>query len=846
MHAFTLEHVPWIADNVIVFSPKPARILALLTLCAHTLMEAQSAPTSTEAVRFEVTATTLEIIIRGDGRDRPGHAVFVALDTDPLSGSAVLPYERNAEGSTVFLPIRADRIYSAILRESGPVKSVRLHRQTMWSSHLDVKPEFDVQVASGEWRISIPLAELHAPQRVGVVVYEKNIAANDGWGRLLSNARFGAKGGGGDQYISRYAEIDITRTGAVGWKPRMRLQPHGERARIYQLLPRVFGNTNETRKPNGTIAENGSGKFSDINDAAIASLKQLGITHVWLTGVLQQATSTDYSAIGEPADDPDLLKGLAGSPYAIRDYFDLCPDYADHPAERLAEFKALIARLHSAGLLAIIDFVPNHVARSHQSSVMPDLSFGAKDDRAKFFDAQNNFFWLQHDTPGGGPPLRLPTVENGRFISPTCAVLGKGDGLFDGERDCGRVTGNNVANWSPTTNDWYETVKLNYGFDFTTGRRAYPHGEQRDSAIPDTWIKMDRILAYWQEQGVDGFRCDMAHMVPPEFWAWAIARARVRQPEVFFAGEAYDNDPAKVPGGDPLLAALNDHKGNVMFDLLAAGFNAVYDDPSYKKLKSIYDGGGWANDLDHVLGADFIFQNSLRYAENHDEVRLAGKGQWGGVGAEVGRPVAGILYGLSCGPALLYSGQEVGEPADGVEGFGGDDARTTIFDYWSMPELAKWVNGHRYDGGRLSPPQRDLRSFYAKLITLTGQPAFRDGEFFALNPSNNGNDRFGRLAGETASGHWLYAYLRSDASTGQHFLVVANLHRSETLRDVEIRLPQDAIGLLGIPRDARLELTEKLSRPDAKPFTPDDQTRIPIGDIPPLTPLYFELQFSKP
>jgi hypothetical protein len=179
-----------------------------------------------------------------------------------------------------------------------------------------------------------------------------------------------------------------------------------------------------------------------------------------------------------------------------------------------------------------------------------------------------------------------------------------------------------------------------------------------------------------------------------------------------------------VPGGDPLLAALNDRRGNVMFDLLAAGFDAVYDDPSYKTLKAIYDGSAWANDLDHALDADFIFQNSLRYAENHDEVRLAGRGQWGGVGPLVGRAVSAILYGLSRGPVLLYSGQEVGEPADGAEGFGGDDARTTIFDYWSMPELVKWVNNHRYDGGRLSAEQRELRAFYGRLLRLVGEPLF--------------------------------------------------------------------------------------------------------------------------
>ena len=152
-----------------------------------------------------------------------------------------------------------------------------------------------------------------------------------------------------------------------------------------------------------------------------------------------------------------------------------------------------------------------------------------------------------------------------------------------------------------------ETVKLNYGYDFTTGAREYPHGEIFKKPLPDTWLKMDAVLAYWQEMGVDGFRCDMAHMVPPEFWAWAIGRAAgAGTPEVCFLAEAYDNDPAKVGSGSPLFQALDYGRGNVMFDLLSAGFDAVYDDPSYKKLKSIYEGSCWANDLDGVFPHDPI------------------------------------------------------------------------------------------------------------------------------------------------------------------------------------------------------------------------------------------------
>lgn len=758
-------------------------------------------------------------------------AIFVALDTATEGGTAVVPFRQWGEGSTVFLPFQADRVYAASLKGPDLVRWMRIWKNEEWSKPTDGKREFQLQTRDGSITMDIRLAELGKSAQIGVAVYAKNLRENDGWGTMLPSLDGSTVHGTGDSYIRFWTRVDLAKQTA---EPiRYRIAP--ERVRIYQLLPRLFSNVNETRKPNGTMAENGVGKFNDINEAALASLRLMNFTHIWLTGVLAQCTATDYSEIGLPADDPDLLKGLAGSPYAIKDYFDVSPDYAHQPIERLAEFKALLDRIHENGLRTVIDFVPNHVARSYRSTIRPNLSFGANDDATKFFDSRNNFYHL------AGEPLRLPTMEGGRAVSPTCAVLGTCDGRFEREDKSARVTGNNVTSPSPSLNDWYETVKLNYGYDFPSGRRHYPHAGAADAPVPDTWLKMDAVLAYWQEMGVDGFRCDMAHMVPPEFWAWALGRARTRQPEVFFAAEAYDNDPMKVAGANPLMAALNDRRGNVMLDLLSAGFDAVYDDPSYKKLKSVYDGQGWANDLDEVKGSDFLSQNALRYAENHDEVRIAGRDQWGNLGAAVGRPISAVLYGLGRGPVLLYSGQEVGEPAAGSEGFGGNDSRTTIFDYWAMPELAKWVNDHRYDGGRLSPEQKQLRAFYARLLALVGEPAFRDGELFPLNPANNQNPHYGRLAGETASGHWLYSFLRRDAASSQSFLVVANLHGSETLRDVRVQFPREALDFLQVRSGQEITATERLSSQDNETLRSEDASQITVPRIGPLTPLYFEL-----
>ena len=543
---------------------------------------------------------------------------------------------------------------------------------------------------------------------------------------------------------------------------------------IYQLMVRTFGNTNETRKTNGTLVENGCGKFNDINETALASLRKMGFTHIWLTGVLEQASGTAYPK--RPADGPDILKGIAGSPYAIKDYFDVCPDYAVDPENRLLEFEALVTRCHALELQVIIDFVPNHVARSYASDIKPDLSFGQGDKQDVFFDRDNHFYYLGSNDAGGGPPLTLPTAE-----MPGC------DGKFALESSFGRVTGNNVVSWAPSLNDWYETVKLNYGHDFTKGCATshLPGPDTPLAEVPKTWRTMDAILAYWQALGVNGFRADMAHMIPMEFWCWVVQRARARHADVFFAAEAYDNDPAKLTSG------------HVLDELLDAGFNAVYDDPSYDVLEGLYDSGKWTNDLDPLTFTGRRFHQSLRYAENHDEVRLASPKEWGGLGMNVGRPVSAVLFAMGRGPVMLYHGQEVGEPAAGTEGFGSDDARTTIFDYWSMPEFAKWVNGGKYDGGRLSIGQKELREWYSKLIHATQSPAFTAGEFYGLNHANMDNPRFGRVGDETVSGHWLYAFLRHDPKSGQSFLVVANFHGTETLRGVHVSVPDHAWKFMG-------------------------------------------------
>ena len=485
---------------------------------------------------------------------------------------------------------------------------------------------------------------------------------------------------------------------------------------IYQLLVRTFGNRNETRIPGGTFKENGSGKFSDISALALESIRKMGFTHIWLTGVIEQASGTDYP--GRSADVPEILKGKAGSPYAIKDYFDICPDYADDPSRRIEEFRELVARCHAQGFKVIIDFVPNHVARSYKSDVHPELCFGQGDKKDVFFDRENYFYYLDETNPGGGPPLRLPAGD----------ILG-GAGVYELEKDFGRVTGNNAITWTPSIHDWYETVKLNYGHDFRTGRKTahLPGPDAPSEIVPRTWRTMDGILAYWQEIGVDGFRVDMAHIVPMEFWRWSVRRAQSRDPHVFFMGEAYDTDPDKLTDND------------VIEELWKAGFNGAYEHPTYKILQGIYEEGKWANDIDCETFRNAHFHHCIRYIENHDEVRVANPNHWGGAGMDAGRPAAAVMFGISRAAIMLYSGQEVGEPAIGAEGFSGDDGRSSIFDYTSLPELQKWVNHGKFDGQKLSQQQAELREWYAELFSVLTQPAFTNGEFYGLNHANKDN-----------------------------------------------------------------------------------------------------------
>ncbi len=489
---------------------------------------------------------------------------------------------------------------------------------------------------------------------------------------------------------------------------------------IYQVLPRLLGNASLARKPGGTIGENGCGKMGFFTDAVLRRIKAMGVTHVWYTGLLRHATRTDYSAHGIPRQHPAVVKGNAGSPYAVADYYDVDPDLATDVDGRMGEFEALVGRTHAAGLGVVMDFVPNHVAREYRSVCRPQgvEDLGQGDDTGMAFSPRNNFYYCW------GQPFE-PSID-----------LLSGAAEPYAERPA-RATGNDRFDARPGPDDWYETVKLNYGVDYCDAAGRSTHFDP----VPDTWGKMADILLFWAGKGVDGFRCDMAEMVPVEFWRWAVDRVRRRHGNVRFIGEVYN------PG---LYRSYVD-----------AGFDWLYDKVGmYDCLCGVARGERPASHITRQWQAvDDIRDRMLYFMENHDEPRLASDFLAGDARRGVPATLVSLLMGTN--PFMLYAGQEVGERGMDAEGFSGLDGRTTIFDYWTVAGLHhEWV-----DRGGLGAGERALEGTYARMLAIArNEAAVSRGAFFDLMYANTDPRTFdsGRL----------YAFIRKWGN--EVLLVVAN------------------------------------------------------------------------
>ena len=531
--------------------------------------------------------------------------------------------------------------------------------------------------------------------------------------------------------------------------PTPKKKRNKEKILIYQMLVRLFGNANATCKQNGTLAENGCGKMNDIDTVALRSIRQLGCNYVWYTGLLQQATQTDWSAYGVPRQNRYVVKGVAGSPYAITDYYSVSCELATDPARRMEEFDALVERTHRVGMKVIIDFVPNHVARGYRSAACPEgvRDLGADDDRTRAFDAQNNFYYLP-----------------GEAFSPQFS-LGEGEERYVEEP--ARVTGNDCFHAHPGVGDWYETVKLNYGVDYQGGGRT--HFEP----VPSTWRKMLDILLFWAARGVDGFRCDMAGMVPVEFWHWAIARVKRAHRGVIFIAELYEPDR---------------YRSYIDY----GGFDYLYDKVGlYDTLRAVVEGRRPACEIAWAWQSlEGIQDRMLNFLENHDEQRVASDFFAGD--ACKGRPALVVSALMNVNPFMLYFGQELGERGMDEEGFSGRDGRTTIFDYWSLPTMRVWMGSDRkWRRNVMRVGMRRLREYYTRVMEVAARESVARGSFYDVTYANLDNPQFDARS--------CYAFLRGGKE--EVLVVVANFGDED--KDLGLRVPEEAWRYVGITTQRR-------------------------------------------
>ncbi|WP_108422630.1 alpha-amylase family protein [Flagellimonas amoyensis] len=553
---------------------------------------------------------------------------------------------------------------------------------------------------------------------------------------------------------------------------------------VYQVFTRLFGNTNTTNKPWGTLAENGVGKFSDFTEKALEEIKGLGITHVWYTGVPHHALINDYTAYGISNDDPDVVKGRAGSPYAVKDYYNVNPDLANDPSNRLEEFKALIQRTHDAGMKVIIDIVPNHVARNYEGKTNPKgvADFGANDDTSKEYDINNNFYYIP------GEAFKVPEWQGGYV-----PLGGTGNNWSDSkfEEYPAKWTGNGSRLAQPHFNDWYETVKINYGVrpdgtkDFVElpddfgGKDHQAHVEfWKDKTLPDSWYKFKDITLYWLDFGVDGFRFDMAEMVPVEFWSYLNSTIKMKNPDAFLLAEVYN----------PGLYRDYIHKGKMDY---------LYDKVElYDSIKHIMKGYGWTDHIPVVQrGMADIEHHMIHFLENHDEQRIASPEFVGN--AALGKPAMVVSATISTSPTMIYFGQEVGEPAAEDAGFG-KPSRTSIFDYIGVPHHQRWVNDKKFDGGQLSEEEKSLRDFYKHLLNFTIQSEALMGKYQEIHFYNK----------ERTEGydHRVLSYVRW--SENEKLIIVTNFDAGKNYV-FELKLPEDVIAQWQL-NDGKYPLQDKL------------------------------------
>lgn len=520
-----------------------------------------------------------------------------------------------------------------------------------------------------------------------------------------------------------------------------------EKVIIYQVFTRLYGNRNTTRQENGSIEENGCGKMADFSSEVLKDIAQMGVSHIWYTGIIRHATTTDYTAYGIPRQHSAVVKGRAGSPYAITDYYDVDPDLAVNVKERMQEFEQLVVRTHEAGLKMVIDFVPNHVARQYHSICKPQ---GVKD-------------LGEDDNPNCG----FDPIHNNFYYCPGQRLVPYFD-LYHGEEEPyieepAKATGNDHFDNTPNKNDWYETVKLNYGVDYYAG------GIGHFEPIPDTWKKMTDILLFWASKGIDAFRCDMAEMVPAEFWAYATKIVKKKYKNIVFIGEVYNPQEYRR--------------------YIASGFDWLYDKVGmYDTMRNVLCHHAPASAISGAWQqTDDIRDHMLYFLENHDEQRIAS--DFFAADAVKGIPamIASLL--MQQNPFMLYAGEEYGECGMDKEGFSGNDGRTTIFDYWSIDTLCRAAEK------KLTAKEKKLFDIHKRVLLLARkEKAIREGVFFDLMYVN------GSLEHQ-------YVFLRK---AGHDLLLVA-VNFDDYAVAIDINIPAHAFDFLKV-KEGVYEATDLLTK----------------------------------
>jgi glycosidase len=275
---------------------------------------------------------------------------------------------------------------------------------------------------------------------------------------------------------------------------------------------------------------------------------------------------------------------------------------------------------------------------------------------------------------------------------------------------------------------------------------------------------------FWAEKKVDAFRCDMAEMVPLEFWKWVIPSIKSEFPNILFIAEIYNK--------------------NAYRDFLSPNaFDYLYDKVGqYDVVRDVASGYRPSSDITFTLNEVGDIQHQmLNFLENHDEQRIASNFFLGD--AEKGIAAMILTACINTNPIMIYAGQELGEKGMEEEGFSGKDGRTTIFDYWSLDKFVRWNNNGKWNDTLLTPEEKSLKSKYSTLLQLCNkEKALSEGKFYDLMYANYDNIGFNSTK--------KYTFLRGDGKS--LFLVVVNFNDIDST--VKVNIPNEALAFFKTDR----------------------------------------------